>query len=372
MSITCRPASWHVRLLACVRIGLFFFLCFQALLLQGDYTTDAPNMLGVVFETHQGSRLVDGTLLELSEKEKLIQSLLDTVVIVTAVAAVCWTPLSAAVACVKGRPNLSCEPRTDSPETTNLDFRRRGRDSKTEKTGTEAKEVVGERGEEEPDAANASAVNEGDGSGSGAVQKYASRTVDRETDTGDEFKDEKRLGLEGEARQNRAAKDKNRGIQEDIARMQRDYDRFVSQVSGLVRTSHGRGGSGRFLHSPPLLWPPSNCCNDVAQPLISKQEKERGSVSCAEPSSGHRASCCPCACLLVPSTSMHVLALQAPAKDSLHSEILSLEHAIKAAKRDHTVLLASSIDTLLLPANESTTDANQLQDVDSVDDQNEF
>ena len=257
------PTCWPMSFCMCLLEGLLFFLCCQALLLQGDNTTDAPNMLGVVFETHQGSRLVDGTLLELSEKQKLVQSLLDTLVIATAVVAVCWTPMSAAIACARAQPKLSCESWRHSPEEDNLDFRRRGRDSKTAENAESkvtAKGVADESGD--PDAANASVVNEIDRD----TVESAARKMDRETDTGDEFKDEKRLGLEGEARQNRAAKDKNRGIQEDIERMQRDYNRFVGQVSGLVRTSCGRDGLSSIpLHFTFATMSPTHFDDDMDQ-----------------------------------------------------------------------------------------------------------
>ena len=41
-----------------------------------------------------------------------------------------------------------------------------------------------------------------------------------------------------------------------------------------------------------------------------------------------------------------MLFLQAPAKDDMHQQLLDLEHRLKAAKRDRTLLLTANIESL--------------------------
>ena len=48
--------------------------------------------------------------------------------------------------------------------------------------------------------------------------------------------------------------------------------------------------------------------------------------------------------------------LQAPEKEGIAHEILNLQHKLKAAKRDHNLLLADSIDCLIpAPGDSSNT-----------------
>jgi len=243
-----------------------------ALLLQPDHSTDSPNALGVEFETHQGSRLVDGSPLVLSNDQLLTQTLLDILVIALSIASVAWTPVALFAGWARQQQCKARRPETNHDE--GLDFRRRTSSSQNDATSDDVERPA-------PDADVAGEV----------------KVVDEETTTGEDFKDSGRVELEAKERATRASKDKNRRLEEECARMKADLEKFVSKVSGLVRHLWCR-----FLHAVVFL----------LKPL----------------------------CLVSPCV------LQSPAKDNLHQEILDLEHRLQAAKRDHTLMLASSIDDL--------------------------